>query len=1440
MLSLPAIILSSLGALLTGIRGPGCGSQSRIVRRRFTVIILAGLTFLGVSKPALNQGVTQSASARPGPDAISSAQQDWEDCNGDGDPSKNPKHILPPGSLTSPQDLRINGVACVVDGTGTIDSVSGTYVYQNVNIFNGGSLTFNDAEIDFHAHSILVEKSSTLQAGGTSGLKGPLTMWLWGSNDLSKSITCLSDTKNQCGVPDNVWTSNPSVPMKTMAGMSCNSVSDPPYVPQNECFYQYEVVDASAPAGAYFGNKVLAVSYGGTLTLTGSKGIRTGTIETSPADSSTSWVRLNQTLNGGGSKGGETSFYIDRPVPTWGKGDHIVVTATDYLPGHTEEFVIDNVETDAKGTKILIDTTQPEPINAVQYPHWGQGYDYSSVVAVHPDAGPEPITDPNVKSVSTLPANHIETRAIVALLSRSIRIASEGAIPVLPRVPDSNHFPATENNYYGGHTIVRQGFNSYQVQGVEFYQLGQGGAIGRYPIHFHMDRSVPQPNATLNNRGTFVADSSIVDSMTRFITVHATQGVTLARNVGYKSIGHGFYLEDATEINNRLYSNVGITVRAGLSGAPSNPRKVPGILNLAGNAGQPIADDFPLHSDVNNPTVFWISNTWNDFEYNAAVGAETCGACYWMPPQGISGPSQYEAWKGYASMEKFMTLWGATPMLTFTGNSCSTAMNSLQTVGSTNACNSLYFGDGQSTDDGLYSVQNPHPPLQNQFPMITGQRGKTTICSDPNGDCSDTTKACAGTVNSDPNGGADLKYCLPFVLDRYTTSFNWAQTNFAAIWLRGWWFLLENSAITDVQNGGLTLVTGGGYTRSDVAQGYWSVFKNSILVGNTQPILDNGFPANVSASNAGPFNPQGLKCTYAPHGASFCASAANGITFQNQSFAISQRLFSIYDGPSSEYNNIYSDIHVNKLGTVQECSQGLGQCKSTGYMAAFVLGILQFPPTGLTSNQCILPNAAIAWKQPNGFYYPPAFNSENLVFNTDPNHNVDIRHFVIQPQYEPNSFKDNFTAIQNTYCAWAPNMFSGNGFTDIDRETELTDNDGSLTGLKASNSEQTPPEVPTISVNKDPFFNAPVVTDECASGQLPPLKPIDSGNDSGATVNTSPYEHLTTAIVADCAKETSTNCNGNWSGPVPAGTGGGCAVVGCYGVPLYRQYRAATDDPNARPSIFMMGQGNAQRSTMTVNHGKYYIDTTKSKDAQQAAGATLFTVFQAGTNYELFLTFASDKTQQTYQMYIGKGLKTADADAAITPGRLLITTQSYPFCSGENSDPADCKTLCGSECTGSWAKVTDYKQETGLLTVEINLTNQADMKLLNRQDFCQPSTYCAWNPAKNAVNPCVCKENSGCTDDNVCSYATKDIDCPEAGCYGFRITMPSAFAAEPQIGLPPPTDTYPTDKTVFGTADTTVAGDCYYQNVPGPERPGPRRRIPFRPLPTEPINWPKP
>jgi hypothetical protein len=172
--------------------------------------------------------------------------------------------------------------------------------------------------------------------------------------------------------------------------------------------------------------------------------------------------------------------------------------------------------------------------------------------------------------------------------------------------------------------------------------------------------------------------------MTRWIVLHGTQDVTLERNVGYKSIGHGFYLEDGTEINNTLRANLGIFARAAVDNV-QNPRKVPGIL-AAPDLHTTQGENLPYRSDYNHPTVFWIMNGWNDLEENMAAGAGTCGVCYWLVPGYNSTMSRDMKWESYASMQSNVNRAGMTPLKSFVGNSCTSAMTSFQTISATEAC----------------------------------------------------------------------------------------------------------------------------------------------------------------------------------------------------------------------------------------------------------------------------------------------------------------------------------------------------------------------------------------------------------------------------------------------------------------------------------------------------------------------------------------------------------------------------------------------------------------------------------------------------------------------------------------------------------------------------------------------------------------------------------
>ena len=112
----------------------------------------------------------------------------------------------------------------------------------------------------------------------------------------------------------------------------------------------------------YFGYKVLAVSYGGTLQLFGTK----GSVQDpqTPDKSGTSWARLITTLAGNNK---ETSFIIDRDV-NWKKGDEIVITTTDYLPGHSEEVTLAADAVNNNGSSTITTMNAASPIRTMERP----------------------------------------------------------------------------------------------------------------------------------------------------------------------------------------------------------------------------------------------------------------------------------------------------------------------------------------------------------------------------------------------------------------------------------------------------------------------------------------------------------------------------------------------------------------------------------------------------------------------------------------------------------------------------------------------------------------------------------------------------------------------------------------------------------------------------------------------------------------------------------------------------------------------------------------------------------------------------------------------------------------------------------------------------------------------------------------------------------------
>jgi G8 domain len=166
-------------------------------------------------------------------------------------------------------------------------------------------------------------------------------------------------------------------------------------------------------------------------------------------------------------------------------------------------------------------------------------------------------------------------RAEVANLSRNVII--ESAAP----------------NGDRGHTMYHR-YSTGSISYAEFRHLGKEGKLGKYSLHFH------RVGDTM--RGTSVIGASIWDSANRWITIHGTNTLVVRDCVGYQSVGHGFFLEDGTEVENILDHNLAVQAFAG--------KPLPGqVFALDGNDG----------------AGFWWANSYNAFIGNVAVECERYG-----------------------------------------------------------------------------------------------------------------------------------------------------------------------------------------------------------------------------------------------------------------------------------------------------------------------------------------------------------------------------------------------------------------------------------------------------------------------------------------------------------------------------------------------------------------------------------------------------------------------------------------------------------------------------------------------------------------------------------------------------------------------------------------------------------------------------------------------
>jgi hypothetical protein len=104
-----------------------------------------------------------------------------------------------------------------------------------------------------------------------------------------------------------------------------------------------------------------------------------------------------------------------------------------------------------------------------------------------------------------------------------------------------------------------------------------------------------------------VIGAAIVDSHNRWITIHGTEYLVVRDCVGYQSVGHGFFLEDGTEVYNLLDRNLGVQAYH----------------------GRPLPNQV-LPFDPNDGAAFWWANGRNSLTRNVSCENDEYGYRYDM------------------------------------------------------------------------------------------------------------------------------------------------------------------------------------------------------------------------------------------------------------------------------------------------------------------------------------------------------------------------------------------------------------------------------------------------------------------------------------------------------------------------------------------------------------------------------------------------------------------------------------------------------------------------------------------------------------------------------------------------------------------------------------------------------------------------------------------
>lgn len=310
--------------------------------------------------------------------------------------------------------------------------------------------------------------------------------------------------------------------------------------------------------------------------------VQGGRLELYGAVPQPAWTRL-----GDHAAAGSGSLTL-AAATNWRSGDTIAVGPTDFYGVHATERLV--LGADAAGNRLT--TT-----GSLAAGRWGRlQYVTSNGMSLAPEAGYTPPVTP----APTV----LDERAPVANLTRNI---------VIQGTDDD----AWRANGFGAHVMVMGLQSKVVVDGVEMRRMGQSGAMGRYPMHWHL-LSYANGSYVGDATGHAIRNSAIWQSSQRCITLHGTNGVEVKNNVCQDIAGHAFFLEDAVERRNLIEGNLALKVRSPVATRALKQFDLPQY--QAGASG------------------FWLTNPDNTVRGNLAGDAQGNG--FWLAfprkPTGLS------------------------------------------------------------------------------------------------------------------------------------------------------------------------------------------------------------------------------------------------------------------------------------------------------------------------------------------------------------------------------------------------------------------------------------------------------------------------------------------------------------------------------------------------------------------------------------------------------------------------------------------------------------------------------------------------------------------------------------------------------------------------------------------------------------------------------------